>query len=141
MLDEQGVRLQCSGYPTSLYFEQKISHKNGPMGIHELGPKSPFWAILTVIRASGSVSGSNHQNGGYWACWDPIGIVWDPFGTKKEHFGPKRAQLFSFFFKCLNPSVGPSLISSAVLYQHLKIWKIHFSQFEGFCPRAQLSGA
>ena len=32
-LDEQGVPLQCSGHLTRLYFEQKISPKNGAMEI------------------------------------------------------------------------------------------------------------
>ena len=119
---------------------QKWAHGNSRIGAKEpfLGHIDGHKGKWVRFRLQSSEWGLLGLLGPHWDCLGPLRNQKGTFWAKTGPFG---TQLFSFFFKCLNPSVGPSLISSAVLYQHLKIWKIHFSQFEGFCPRAQLSGA
>ena len=110
MSTELGVLLRCSGHLTRLYFERKISHTNGVMDILDLGPKSPFWALSTVIGAQHVQVGAEGAGYQVKVCGEhesnsdgPIGgsrdQIWTPGssedlrGPQKGHFGQKRALL------------------------------------------------
>ena len=62
------------------------------MEIWELGPKSPFWSLSTVLGAQYDQVGVFDVpiskilvDGGYWVCLDPIWVVWDPYGAIKRN--------------------------------------------------------
>ena len=85
VLGEQGIPLRCSGHPTSLYFERKMSHSKWGHENLGSGPKSPFWALSTVLGAQYDQVGAFDipiskmlVTEGYLVFRDPIWVIWDP---------------------------------------------------------------
>ena len=65
------------------------------MEIWELGPKSPFWSLLTVLGVQYDQVGKfdvpiskTLVDGGYWVCQDPI---W--YGAIKMDIWPRRGPI------------------------------------------------